>query len=400
MNYDFESLINRKKLGSSKWLGMIDKKPDVSENVVPFSVADMEFKNAPEIMEGLKTYLDETILGYTSPTNEYLDAVVNFMKRHHDWSINKEWIVPAPGVVPALAHAIRGFTESGDGVIIMSPVYYPFFSCVEMNHRVIVENPLINNGEKYEIDFDDLEIKASNPKNKILLFCSPHNPVGRVWKKEELIQLVDICLKHDVLIISDEIHFDLIMPGYKHTVLATISEEIENRCIVCTAPSKTFNLAGMQTSNLIIKNEELRNKMKQVMLEVAFMSCGTLGYKACELAYTHCDKWLDELLLKIDENRNIVEEFCKKYIPEIKVYPLEGTYLQWLDLRSFGLSKEQLEKEMIQECELFFDEGYIFGEAAEGFERINIACPTDILLEGLNRLLKWAQRHRKERSGL
>ncbi|MEA4874857.1 MalY/PatB family protein [Anaerorhabdus sp.] len=396
MYYDFETLINRSELGSSKWLGMIQKKPNVSKEIVPFSVADMEFKNAPEIIEGLKEYLDETILGYTSPTENYLDSVVNFMNRHHNWEIDKSWIVTAPGVVPALAHAIRGFTNPGDGVIIMTPVYYPFFACVTMNNRVIVENPLVDNEGHYEINFEDLELKASNAKNKILLFCSPHNPIGRVWTKDELEKVAAICLKHDVLIISDEIHFDLIMPGYEHTVMATLSDEVADKCIVCTAPSKTFNLAGMQTSNLVIKNENLRERMKSAMLEVAFLSCGTLGYKACELAYTRCDLWLEELIMKINENKNIVEEFCKEHIPEIKVYPLEGTYLQWLDLRAFGLNNEELEKAMIEDCELFFDEGYIFGEAGTGFERINIACPTDVLLEGLRRLAKWAETKRKE----
>lgn len=394
MYYDFETLVNRGELGSSKWLGMKDKKPDVSKSIVPFSVADMEFKNAPEIMEGLKNYLDETILGYTSPTEGYLDSVVNFMNRHHGWNIDKSWIVTAPGVVPALAHAVRGFTDPGDGVIIMTPVYYPFFACVTMNNRKIVENPLIDNEGHYEINFDDLEEKASDPKNRILLFCSPHNPIGRVWSKEELERVAAICLKHNVLIISDEIHFDLIMPGYRHTVMSTLSEEIADHCIVCTAPSKTFNLAGMQTSNLVIKNKLLRDQMKKSMLEVAFLNCGTLGYKACEIAYNQCDEWLEQLISKVNENKNIVEEFCKREIPEIKVYPLEGTYLQWLDLRAFGLSKEQLEKEMIEECELFFDEGYIFGDAGVGFERINIACPTDVLLQGLNRLAKWADRKR------
>lgn len=396
MYYDFETLINRSELGSSKWLGMREKKPNVSKETVPFSVADMEFKNAPEIIEGLKEYLDETILGYTSPTEDYLDSVVNFMNRHHNWKVDKSWIVTAPGVVPALAHAIRGFTNPGDGVIIMTPVYYPFFACVTMNNRVIVENPLVDNNGHYEIDFDDLELKASNTKNKILLFCSPHNPIGRVWTKNELERVAAICLKYDVLMISDEIHFDLIMPGYEHTVMATLSEEVADKCIVCTAPSKTFNLAGMQTSNLVIKNEVLREQMKKAMLEVAFLSCGTLGYKACEIAYTRCDLWLEELIMKINENKNIVEEFCKVRIPEIKVYPLEGTYLQWLDLRAFGLSNDELEKAMIEECELFFDEGYIFGEAGTGFERINIACPTGVLLEGLERLAKWAEAKRKE----
>lgn len=396
MYYDFETLINRSELGSSKWLGMIQKKPNVSKEIVPFSVADMEFKNAPEIIEGLKEYLDETILGYTSPTENYLDSVVNFMNRHHNWEIDKSWIVTAPGVVPALAHVIRGFTNPGDGVIIMTPVYYPFFACVTMNNRVIVENPLVDNEGHYEINFEDLELKASNAKNKILLFCSPHNPIGRVWTKDELEKVAAICLKYDVLIISDEIHFDLIMPGYEHTVMATLSDEVADKCIVCTAPSKTFNLAGMQTSNLVIKNENLRERMKNAMLEVAFLSCGTLGYKACELAYTRCDLWLEELIMKINENKNIVEEFCKEHIPEIKVYPLEGTYLQWLDLRAFGLNNEELEKAMIEDCELFFDEGYIFGEAGTGFERINIACPTDVLLEGLRRLAKWAETKRKE----
>src|SRR5665647_81554 len=259
MKYDFETIIDRRSTGSGKWDQMIRCNPDVSRGVVPFSVADMELKNPPEITEGLKKYIDSTILGYTQPTDSYLNAVCDWMKRRHGWVVKRDWIIGSPGVVNALFLAVKAFTNQGDGIIIQTPVYYPFYAAIERNQRALVKNPLIYTGSNYFIDYDDLERKAHDPKNKVLLFCSPHNPVGRVWTPEELTRVGEICLRNNVLIISDEIHFDLIMPGHKHTVFANVSEDLANNTIVCTSPSKTFNLAGMQTSNIIIPNEIIRN---------------------------------------------------------------------------------------------------------------------------------------------
>lgn len=271
MKYDFETVVNRFNVGSAKYEQMLGWNPDVSEDIVPFSVADMELKNPPEIIEGLKKYIDKSVLGYTKPTEGYTSAVCGWMKKRHNWEVNPEWIIQSPGVVNAFYTAIKALSNPGDGVIIMTPSYYPFYSAIESNDRKVVKSSLINTGDNYLIDFEDFEEKARDANNKILLFCSPHNPTGRVWKKDELEKIAEICLKNNVLIISDEIHFDLIMPGYEHTVFATISEEVANNMIVCTAPSKTFNLAGMQTSNIIIPNKEIREAyLKEVSSSGSF----------------------------------------------------------------------------------------------------------------------------------
>lgn len=386
MKYDFQTIINRTNTGSAKWEQMKEWNSNLPESIVPFSVADMELKNAPEIVEGLKKYIDATTLGYTIPTESYLDAVCSWMKKRHNWEINPEWIVGSAGVVGAFFSTIKAFSNPGDGIIIMTPVYYPFYHSIEKNNRKLVKNPLINNGSTYVIDYEDLEKKTQNPNNKILLFCSPHNPTGRVWSREELEKIGDICLKNNVLIISDEIHFDLIMPGYKHTIFASISEELANNMVVCTAPSKTFNLAGMQTSNIIIPNKELRDGYLKEVESNGFFSLSILGYKACEIAYTECEEWLDQLIKLIYHNHLELKKYIEENIPVIKVYDLEGTYLQWMDFNGLGLNKDELEKLMHEEAMLFFDEGYLFGEEGNGYERMNIACPTKVMMDALVRL--------------
>lgn len=386
MKYDFETVINRANTGSSKWEQMKSWKPDVREGIIPFSVADMEFKMAPEIIEGLKEYLDKAILGYTIPTESYYNAVCGWMKKRHNWDIKPEWITGSAGVVRAFFGAVRAFTDPGDGIIIMTPVYYPFYNAISRNSRRLVKNPLINTGSTYIIDYEDLEKKAQDPNNKVLLFCSPHNPVGRVWRRDELERVGEICLKNNVLIISDEIHFDLIMPGNKHTVFAAVSEELADNMIICTAPSKTFNLAGMHNSNIIVPNMKLREQYLKENQSVGFSSLNILGYKACEIAYTKCEAWLDGLLKVIYHNHLELKKYIEENIPEIKVYGLEGTYLQWMDFNGFHLNRDELERLMHEEAEVFFDEGYVFGEEGAGFERMNIACPTGVLIAALERL--------------
>lgn len=386
MKYDFETVVNRFNVGSAKYEQMLEWNSDISEDIIPFSVADMEIKNPPEIVEGLKKYLDNNILGYALPTKEYTDSVCNWMKKRHNWDVKPEWIVQSAGVVGSFYSAIKAFTEPGDGVIIMTPCYYPFYSAMELNDRKVVKNPLINNGDRYVIDFEDFEEKARDPKNKILLFCSPHNPVGRVWEKEELERIADICLKNNVLIISDEIHFDLVMPEYKHTVFANISEEVANNMIMCTAPSKTFNLAGMQTSNIIIPNEEIREIYFKEVKSNGFFNVSILGYEACRIAYTECEEWLNELIGLIKHNHLELKKYMNENMPKVKVYDLEGTYLQWMDFNAYGLDRDELERIMHMEAKVFFDEGYVFGDEGNGFERMNIACPTNVMLEGLERV--------------
>ena len=388
MKYDFTTLVDRSNMGSFKWNGMKRLYPDVPSGIVPFSVADMELKNPPEVIEGLKKYLDEAILGYTGPTDAYYDAVISWMKRRHNWDIKKEWFVTTTGVVTGFQAAIKSVIEPGDGVIILSPVYYPFSSAIKRFDGEVVSVELINKNGEYFIDFDALKTACENPKNKMLLFCSPHNPIGRVWTKEELEQIGELCLKNDVIIVSDEIHHDLIMPGATHTVFATLSKELEDHMIICTSPSKTFNLAGMQTSNILIPNETLREKYVAAINEISKTSLNALGYKACELAYNEAENWLEELLKLIQHNCEVVCQCMRTYFPEVVISPLQGTYLLWLDFRAFNLSKEALEEKMIKEALWFTDEGYLFGDGGIGFERINLACPTWVLEEALLRLRK------------
>lgn len=383
--YDFETIVNRINTGSAKWERMKGWNPKVSHGVTPSSVADMELKNPPEIIEGLKKYIDSSILGYTHPTTSYLKAVCRWMKKRHNWEIDPKWIVDLPGVVGAFLSAIKALSNPGEGIIIMTPVYYPFYTAIEKNNRIVIKNKLINTGSTYVLDYEDLEEKAQDPNNKILLFCSPHSPTGRVWSKEELKKIGEICLRNNVFIISDEMNFDLIMPGYQHTVFASISEELANNMIVCTAPSKTFNLAGMQTSNIIIPNIEIRDAYLKEVESNGFLILNILSYKACEIAYTKCEDWLDELINVIYHNHIELKKYIKENIPVIKVFDLQGTYLQWMDFNGLGLDKSELEK-ITHESELFFDERNVFGEESNGYKHMNIACPTKTMLEALEKL--------------
>ncbi len=387
MNHDFTTVISRKGVGAMKWEGMYrdaaKRGLTLPEGIVPFSAADMEFKCAPEIAEGLAEFARTAVFGYTAPTDAYYEAALNWQRTRHGWDPKKEWIVLSPGVVPAIANCVKAFTEPGDGVIIMTPVYYPFYSSVESNGRVVVRCPLINTDGTYTIDFDLLERLCLDPANKMLILCSPHNPVGRVWTREELAKLAELTLAGGVFVVSDEIHNDLILPGYRHTVLASISPEMEQNSVICTAPSKTFNLAGMEASNIYIPSDEKRARYQQV---VGFTGLNIMGMKACELAYTRAAGWLDDLCLHLDKNRKLSEEFFAEKLPMIKVTPLEGTYLQWWDFRALGMEPDELETFMIEKAYLFLDEGKVFGVEGNGFERMNLACPESVLLAALERL--------------
>ena len=387
MAYDFESVHKRFNKGSSKWNELTKFGVREDENIIPFSVADMEFVTAPEIIDALKHELDTSIMGYENPTDSYLESVCSWMKARHNWNAKPEWILPSHGIVDAFFEAVRTYTNQGDGIILTTPVYHPMYMAVNFNKRMLIDCPMINTGGKYEIDFDDLSRKAEDPNAKMLILCSPHNPCGRVWTREELMRIAEICLKNHILVVSDEIHFDLIMPGHKHTVFASLGDEIANNCLVLTAPSKTFNIAGLQTSNVFIPNPELRRKFHDSLrLSNPNPKCNILGYVAAEAAYRHCAKWLDECLSVIDANRNAITEFISRELPMIKITNLEGTYLLWLDMNGLGIDYRELERINHEEARLFFDEGDIFGTHGEGFERWNIACPTRYIHEALERM--------------
>lgn len=341
----------------------------------------------PEIREALKNEVDNYVLGYANPTPAYLAEVCNWQKKRHHWDAKPEWICPAHGVVDAFFEAVKIYTEPGDGVMLMTPTYYPMYHAVLDNDRTLVDNALIQAGESYEIDFEDFERKAADKNTKLLILCSPHNPTGRVWTREELEKISGICLKNHVLVVSDEIHDDLIMPGYEHIVYATLSREAEQNCLVLTAPSKTFNLAGLQTSNIFIPNHELREKyMNAQRKSNPNPKCNILGYRACEAAYKYCGEWLDQVIEVIHTNYTLVSDFMKKEFPQISVKRMEATYLLWMDWNGLGLPFKELERINHEEARLFFDEGYVFGKQGEGYERWNLACPTRYVEEALHRM--------------
>ena len=387
MSYDFTTLIDRSHAGSEKWNLMRHIDPSVPEGIVPFSVADMELKNPPELVEGLKKYIDTHILGYSVPTQEYRRSVIGWMERRHGWKVDPEWIVNFDGVVPALFTAVGAFTKPGEGVIYMPPVYRPIYHAINSTGRRPEAVRLIEDESGYGIDFAALERVAARPDVVMLILCNPHNPVGRVWTKDELQRLGDICLANNVLVVSDEIHLDFVMPGHRHLVFSEVDPRFADRCLVCTAPSKTFNIAGLQVSNIMIPNSELRHRFIGENQKTGRYDVNQLGPVACQIVYEQCEAWLDELLRLVHHNGDVVREFFATHFPEVKMHDHQGTYCLWLDFRAWGLSNKELEHFMVQKARLFLNEGYGFGDGGDGFERINVACPTRILEEGLARLL-------------
>ena len=380
MKHDFTSIPDRSRFGSSKW----EIAKNASTEFVPLSVADMEFPTAKPIVDDIKKLAEEAILGYTNPTQEYYDAVISWMKRRHDFEIRKEWLLQTPGIINALSMLIEAVTAPGDGVIVMPPVYYPFDMTIIATGRRSVFCPLINKDGRYEIDFNLLEEKAKDSKNTTIIFCNPHNPVGRVWCREELAKTAEICCRNNVFIIDDEIHNDLIMPGYEHTVMANVSEEAKNNIAVCTAPSKTFNLAGVQCSNIIIPNDEIRAKAVIRNKMNMQMHLNVFAYTICTSAYNKCEDWLEELIGVLAENAKCVEDFMAENFPEINVYPLEGTYLQWLDVSALGMTHLEV-REMLEDANIYLDNGEMFGVLGRGYQRINLACAKSTLEKMLER---------------
>lgn len=380
--YDFTTIPDRSKSGSYKWMQMLSMDPEVSEGVLPMSVADMEFYNAPEIIEGLKEHLDTYIFGYTAPTESYYDAVIDWFKRRQGVEVKKKWIVHTPGVVNAIFHAIRAFTRPKDRIMIMRPVYPPFFNSVKQQGRKIENCPLKIKHGRYEIDFKLLESQATSKENKVMLFCSPHNPVGRVWTKEEITRVADICYKHDILLIADEIHGDIVMDGNKFHSFLELDHPIREQLIVMTSASKTFNIAGAGIATTFIPDKKIRKRFQAALEESGTHVSNGLAYKTVELAYNESEAWFDEVLKVIQHNRDLVVNFFKD--TPIKVYPLEGTYLLWLDFNALKLSNKGLAKFMA-EAGIFAHQGHAFGDEGDGFQRWNLAMPTSALEAALER---------------
>lgn len=391
--FDFDTVHDRRGTHSFKW----DAQPMKDDpNLLPLFVADMDFETAPAVREALQHLVKHGIYGYTMLWDEYLEAVAQWMKKRHGMDVETEWIVPFPGVVPAIKHAIRTFTEPGDGILVFKPVYYPFDSSVKDNGRRLVEFPLREKDGEYSIDFQALEEFLKEHSVKMIIFCSPHNPVGKVWSEKEITSLARLAREYGILVVSDEIHMDFSGPDKPFVSFLTAAPELKDQLIVATAPSKTFNLAGLQTSNILIENEELRTRWKKEMADAGLSTPNLFGLGAAEAAYRHGEEWLDALLAYIDANFDFMKDWFAANMPEVKMRKPEGLYLAWADFRPLGLSARELEDFMLKEAHVWLDEGYIFGSGGEGFERFNCACPRSILEESLNRIgTAWKKRTEK-----
>ena len=383
LKYNFDEIVSREGTYSSKWDQKVQQNLFQKTNLLPFWVADMELKTAPEIIEALRKRVEHGIFGYSERPERYYEGVINWTRDRFSWDIKKEWILFTPGVVPGINYIIQALTKEGEGVIINEPVYYPFRNSILANDRTVADSPLKLQNNRYYIDFEDLEKKAKDPNNKVYILCSPHNPVSRVWSKEELRKVGEICLKHNIYIIADEIHNDLIFSDQKHTMFASIDKSFEKISLTTTSPSKTFNLAGFYASNLIIPNDELREKVEKTLDANNIGDQGPLSIEAVMAAYEQGSDWLDELLIYLKGNIDFTKDFLNKNLPKAKVIETEGTYLMWLDFRNYEKDGEKLERLLIDKGGVALDGGTWFGESGAGFMRFNIAAPRKFIEKGL-----------------
>ena len=380
MKGNFDEIGPRRGTNSYKW----DTAKE--ENVLPMWVADMDFRAAPVIVEALRRRVEHGIFGYARVPNTYYEAVINWFDRRHTWQIEKEWIIYTTGVVPALSAIIKALTSPQDKVLVQTPVYNCFFSSIRNNGCEVVTNPLIYRDGTYQIDFDDLEKKAVDPSVKLLLLCNPHNPVGRVWTKQELNRIGEICLRNDVWVIADEIHCELVYPGYTYIPFASISPEFLMRSVTCVSPSKAFNLAGLQIANIVCADADLRIKIDKAININEVCDVNPFGIEALIAAYNEGKEWLEELKHYLWENYNYLKAYFSENLPQFPVTMLEGTYLVWVDCSVLKRSSIEIVHTLLYKEKLQVNNGSLYGKDGEGFIRINIACPRQVLIDGLNRL--------------
>lgn len=385
-NLNFDILTERKNTNCLKYDFAVRRgKP---EDVLPLWVADMDFKISSYIQEALQKQAEHGIYGYSEAGQEYFEALKAWMQKHHGWEVDERWLIKTPGVVFALAMAVKAFTKEGDGVIIQQPVYYPFSEVIKDNGRRIINNRLIQEESgKYQMDFGDLEERIVQEKAKLLFLCNPHNPVGRVWSREELEKLGDICQKHQVIVVSDEIHEDFVYQG-RHQVFANVKKEYQDFTITCTAPSKTFNIAGLQVSNIFIANPCLKQKIRKEINAVGYSQLNAAGLAACQAAYQKGEEWYQAMLAYVKENIAYTKQFVETRLPGVKMAEPEGTYLVWMDFRGLGLADSELEELIVKKAGLWLDSGSIFGDEGRGFQRVNVACPRKTLKLALTKLEK------------
>jgi cystathionine beta-lyase len=355
------------------------------KDLIPMWVADMDFNTPDFIVESLRKRVEHEIYGYSFRPAEYFLSMIEWIKSRHSWTIEKEWISFSPGIVPALNFCTLAFTSPGDGIIVQPPVYFPFFSAAECHGRKLVHNPLKESGGEYHMDFNSL-IERIDDKTKMIFISNPHNPVGRVWTPEELQMLADICLNNNILIISDEIHCDLILPGYTHTPMASLSEKIAAKTVTLIAPSKTFNIAGLATSSVVIPDPELRKSFNRIVESLHVGNGNIFGTAASIAAYTHGHEWLDALLDYIDHNIEYVKDYCRKMIPEIIPVQPEATYMIWLDCRKFGMTGKELQNFFVKKTGVGMNEGSTFGPGGEGFMRMNVGTTHQIVMKAMEQI--------------
>lgn len=380
MKYDFDEIIPRRGTNSVKW----DLATD--ERVLPMWVADMDFRTAPPVLDALERRLRHGVFGYTKVPDAYFEAVKGWFGKRHGFRIENEWILPTTGVIPALSVILKALTEPGDKVILQTPVYNCFFAVLERTGRQPLANPLIDEGGAYRMDFEDLERKAADPQAKLIFLCNPHNPAGRAWTAEEPTRLGEICLRHGVTVISDEIHCDLTLDGHRHIPFASLNEEFLRHSVTCTAPSKTFNIAGLQAANIIAADPEIRRKIDRQLVDNELHALNAFAVEALIAAYNEGGEWLDELKKYLWENYEYLRDFFTRHLPALPVTPLEATYLVWVDCRTLKRPTTEIARQLLEEGHVWINEGEMY--AGEGFLRINIACPRKTLAEGLERIRK------------
>ena len=383
-NLDFDKVVDRKNTSCLKYDFAV--KRGMPADILPLWVADMDFKTSSYIQDAVAAQAEHGIYGYTESGDSYFEAVQSWFFTHYDWKVEEKWLVKTPGVVFALAMAVQAFTQENDAVMIQQPVYYPFSGVIKDNGRRIIDNTLVQDeAGSYHMDLADFEEKIIREKVKLFFLCNPHNPVGRAWTREELEKIGDICYKHHVLIVSDEIHADFVY-NRKHQVLVNLKKEYEEITITCTAPSKTFNIAGLQVSNIFIPDNQLRHRFKRQIAASGYSQLNAAGLAACEAAYRYGEEWYSGVKAYIRENISFTKKFLEERISTVKMLEPEGTYLVWVDVRALGLSNRELEDLIIHKAGLWLDSGAIFGAAGEGFQRINVACPRVTLQTALEKI--------------
>ena len=386
MKYDFDKITPRRGTNSYKWDSTDDKE------VLPMWVADMDFPTAPCIINALEKRVEHGIFGYTRVPEEYYDAVISWFSRRHHWKPKREWFIYTSGVVPALSAVIKALTNVGDKVLTLTPVYNCFFSSIRNNGCELDSCALRYEDNTFSIDYEDLERRAADPKTTLMLLCNPHNPSGRVWTREELRRIGDICIKNNVVVVADEIHCELVHPGFTYTPFASVSEEFQKHSVTCVAPSKAFNIAGLQIANIIVENDEWRQRIDKAININEVCDVNPFGVIATIAAYNEGEEWLNQLLQYIHGNYLFFKDYCEEHLPQLPVALLEGTYLAWMDCRSLGIPSEELEEELMKEAKLWLNAGSMYGKEGEGFMRWNLACPRQLVKEGLERFSQFVNK--------